>query len=126
MAKFIGTPIINTYKASFDGNSLITKDFSIKLSELENSRFREEFKSGEDYTLAIRPEHLKISEGGIPVEVISIEMIGRYMIVHFDLDNEKSRLLVDSNILINEGDRINLSIDYPSIYIFDKDDRRVY
>ncbi|NVF11499.1 ABC transporter ATP-binding protein [Anaerococcus sp. AGMB00486] len=126
VAKFIGTPIINTYKASFDGNSLITKDFSIKLSELENSRFREEFKSGEDYTLAIRPEHLKISEGGIPVEVISIEMIGRYMIVHFDLDNEKSRLLVDSNILINEGDRINLSIDYPSIYIFDKDDRRVY
>lgn len=126
VAKFIGTPIINTYKAKFDGASFITRDFTINLSDLENKRFKKDFIKGEDYTLAIRPEHFKLSEGGISIKVSSIEMIGRYMIVHFDLNDEKSRLLVDSQILLGEGDKLSLSIDYPSIYIFDKDERRVY
>lgn len=125
VAKFIGTPIINTYKANFDGKSFKTKDFVFSLDKLVNERFRKEVKAGE-YTIAIRPEHFKIRDGEISIDVESIEMIGRYMIIHFDLNGEKSRLLVDSSLKIKEEDKLNLSIVYQSIYIFDEDDRRVY
>ena len=48
------------------------------------------------------------------------------MILHFDLDNISSKMIVDSKLKIKAGDEIGISIDYPSIYIFEEDGSRVY
>ena len=48
------------------------------------------------------------------------------MVLHFDLDNEARKMIVDSKLDIKPGDEIGLAIDYPSIYIFEEDGKRVY
>lgn len=126
VAKFIGNPIINTYNVSFEDGVFIGKDFQIKLSSLEKDLFRKPLDKKE-YILGIRPEYFSVdSSGPISVTINSIEMIGRYSIIHFDLDEEKSRAVVDSKILYEVGDKLNISINLESMYIFEVDGGRVY
>lgn len=126
VAKFIGNPIINTYNVSFEDGVFIGKDFQIKLSSLEKDLFRKPLDKKE-YILGIRPEYFSVdSSGPISVTINSIEMIGRYSIIHFDLDEEKSRAVVDSKILYKVGDKLNISINLESMYIFEVDGGRVY
>ena len=126
VAKFIGNPIINTYNVSFEDGFFIGKDFQIKLSSLEKDLFRKPLDKKE-YILGIRPEYFSVdSSGPISVTINSIEMIGRYSIIHFNLDEEKSRAVVDSKILYEVGDKLNISINLESMYIFEVDGGRVY
>lgn len=126
VAKFIGNPIINTYNVSFEDGVFIGKDFQIKLSSLEKDLFRKPLDKKE-YILGIRPEYFSVdSSGPISVTINSIEMIGRYSIIHFNLDEEKSRAVVDSKILYEVGDKLNISINLESMYIFEVDGGRVY
>lgn len=126
VAKFIGNPIINTYNVSFEDGVFIGKDFQIKLSSLEKDLFRKPLDKKE-YILGIRPEYFSVdSSGPISVTINSIEMIGRYSIIHFDLDEEKSRAVVDSKILYKVGDKLNISINLESMYIFEVDGGRIY
>ena len=125
VAKFIGNPIINIYEVNKKGNSLISPNFNLKLDDFDKDRFKEKLVD-KKYLLGIRPEHFKLVEDGIRVDVENIEMIGRYMILHFTLNGVESRVIADSKLKINEGDSIQLAIDYSSIYIFEEDGKRVY
>ncbi|MDO5047982.1 MAG: ABC transporter ATP-binding protein [Anaerococcus sp.] len=126
VAKFIGNPIINIYELENANPMLRTKDFSIGLDELLSTRFKDDLKD-KSYLLGIRPEHFILDDNGrIKVEVSSIEMIGRYMILHFDLNNQASRMVVDSKLAIKPGDLINIDLNYEAIYLFDQDGKRVY
>ncbi len=126
VAKFIGNPIINTYQVEFDGKTFKGKDFSIEKSYLKDELFRLPVNSKE-YILGIRPEHFLVSKDG-PIEVIvdSVEMIGRYTILHFNLEGKPSRVVVDSKIPFVSGQKVNISIDLENMYIFNSDGSRVY
>lgn len=126
VAKFIGTPIINIYDVLYKNGEFIGKDISIKKLQLLETRIKKEFEDGKNYTLGIRPEHFKLSENGMKILVKSIEMIGRYMILHCDISSVASRIVVDSSLDIKALDYINLEIDFSSIYIFDGNEQRVY
>ena len=126
VAKFIGTPIINTYPMTFDGENFVSKDFSIKKDRLKVENFKKDLQK-DDYIVAIRPEYFEINpHSNFSTKIDSIEMIGRYMIIHCDINDKASRVLVNSSLNLKENDRINLSINYDSIHIFDKEGRRVY
>ena len=126
VAKFIGNPIINIFEFEKKANRLNSSDLNLDLDDFEKERFKKELKDG-DYLVGIRPEHFILDkESDIRVRVDSIEMIGRYMILHFDLDDVSSKMIVDSKLEIKAGDEIGISIDYPSIYIFEEDGSRVY
>ena len=62
----------------------------------------------------------------VRVKVSSVEMIGRYMVVHFDLNNQATKMIVDSKLNVKPNDEIGIAIDYSSIYIFEEDGKRVY
>lgn len=126
VAKFIGTPIINIYNVKFNNNTLLNKDISINTDNLESTRFKKDLKEGKSYTLGIRPEHFILSDSGIKTQIRTIEMIGRYMILHCDISDVPSRVVVDSKLQLKEGDFVNLGIDYKSMYIFDEEEARVY
>ncbi|MDU1829567.1 ABC transporter ATP-binding protein, partial [Anaerococcus sp.] len=85
VAKFIGNPIINIYEMRKIENSLVSDDFSISLDDFDKNRFKEMLDK-DKYLIGIRPEHFKLADSGIIVRVENIEMIGRYMILHFTLD----------------------------------------
>lgn len=125
VAKFIGNPIINVYDMEYKNRKLISKDFSLDISNFDDERFREELNK-ETYTIGIRPEHFKFDDNGISVKVNNIEMIGRYMILHFNLNGIPSRMIADSKLKIEKDDIIKIAIDYSSVYLFEEDGKRVY
>ncbi|WP_044565825.1 ABC transporter ATP-binding protein [Anaerococcus provencensis] len=125
VAKFIGNPIINTYDMKYQDGKLISKDFSLDILDFDHGRFKEELKK-ETYTIGIRPEHFKFDDNGISVKVENIEMIGRYMILHFNLNGIPSRMIADSKLKIEKDDIIKIAIDYSSVYLFEEDGKRVY
>lgn len=125
VAKFIGNPIINIYNMEHKNRKLISKDFSLDISDFDDERFREELNK-ETYTIGIRPEHFKFNDNGISVKVDNIEMIGRYMILHFNLNGIPSRMIADSKLKIEKDDIIKIAIDYSSVYLFEEDGKRVY
>ena len=125
VAKFIGNPIINIYDMEYQNAKLISKDFSLDISDFDHGRFKEELKK-DTYTIGIRPEHFKFDDNGINVKVENIEMIGRYMILHFNLNGIPSRMIADSKLKIEKDDIIKIAIDYSSVYLFEEDGKRVY
>ena len=125
VAKFIGNPIINIYDMKYQDGNLISKDFSLDLSDFDRGRFKEELKN-DNYIIGIRPEHFKFDDNGISVKVENIEMIGRYMILHFNLNGIPSRMIADSKLKIEKDDIIKIAIDYSSVYLFEEDGKRVY
>lgn len=125
VAKFIGNPIINIYDMKYQDGKLISKDFSLDIKDFDHERFKEELKK-ETYTIGIRPEHFKFDDNGINVKVENIEMIGRYMILHFNLNGIPSRMIADSKLKIEKDDIIKIAIDYSSVYLFEEDGKRVY
>lgn len=125
VAKFIGNPIINIYEMKKIENSLVSDDFSINLDDFDKDRIRERLDK-DRYLIGIRPEHFKLADSGIIARVENIEMIGRYMILHFTLDGIASRVIADSKLKINKNVKVSLTIDYSSIYLFEEDGKRVY
>ncbi|MDO4604828.1 MAG: ABC transporter ATP-binding protein, partial [Helcococcus sp.] len=130
VAKFMGNPIINIYEAYNNGKMLETDEFNIDLSKLDKSKFRDELIENKNYTLGIRPEYFNLADvkddDTIEIDVESVELIGKDAIVNFRLNNIFSKTTTDTTHRILEGDKLNLSIDYNNIYIFDKEGRRVY
>lgn len=130
VAKFMGNPIINIYEAHNNGSMLTTDDFNIDLSKLDESKYRSQLVDNENYTLGIRPEYFNLvsekEQDTIEIDVESVELIGKDAIVNFRLNNIFSKTTTDTTHRILEGDKLNLSIDYNNIYIFDKEGRRVY
>ena len=126
VAKFIGNPIINIYEVDNTNDALVRDEINIKKDKLVASRKKTELND-KTYQVGIRPEHFKLDPNGdIDIEVDSREMIGRYMILHFNLNGQASRMVVDSNLDIKPKDKVKISVDYKSIYIFTEDGERVY
>ncbi|WP_073997117.1 ABC transporter ATP-binding protein [Anaerococcus urinomassiliensis] len=125
VAKFIGNPIINVYDMQYQNKKLISKDFSLDINDFENERLKKELDK-KTYTIGIRPEHFTFDDNGISVKVDNIEMIGRYMILHFNLNGIPSRMIADSKLKIEKDDIIKIAIDYSSVYLFEEDGKRVY
>lgn len=125
VAKFIGNPIINVYEMEVRDGSLVSPDFAFNISSLLEDRFKEKLSLGK-YLVGIRPEHFKFADEGIKVKVNNIEMIGRYMILHFNLNGTPSRMIADSKLKIEPGEDVTIGIDFSSIYLFKEDGRRVY
>lgn len=126
VAKFIGSPIINSYQMQYRAGILEGQTFQLNTDHLQCERF----KSGlvdKPYTLAIRPEHFVIRDDGpIQSAVESLEMIGRSTIVNFEFNSQLSKAIIDSRLHFKPGDTISFAIDYGSVYLFDDLGKRVY
>lgn len=126
VAKFIGNPIINVYDLNNNGDSLSNDNLFIDKSKLIKDRLKTNFDK-KAYKVGIRPEHFKLDPNGdLGITVESKEMIGRYMIIHFTILGQASRMVVDSALDINPDDKLRVSIDHNMIYIFEEDGKRVY
>ena len=126
VAKFIGNPIINVYDLDNTKDAISRDNLFIDKALLLEDR-KKEALNDKAYKVGIRPEHFKVDpDGDLEIKVNSREMIGRYMILHFDILGQPSRMVVDSKLDINPGDMVRISIDHKSIYIFTQDGKRVY
>ena len=126
VAKFIGNPIINIYDLENGVDEIFKDDLKIDKSKLVKDRIKKDLTET-TYKAGIRPEHFKLNpQGDLEIEVLSREMIGRYMILHFNLLGQASRMVVDSALDINPADKIRVAVDHSSMYLFTEDGERVY
>ncbi|MGH9915559.1 MAG: TOBE domain-containing protein, partial [Pyrinomonadaceae bacterium] len=72
-----------------------------------------------DVIYGVRPEHIRIAEGGIPVDVAVVEPTGSEIMVVGKLGNQEIMCLFRERLSIKSGDRIHIGIDPAHSHLFD-------
>ena len=87
--------------------------------QIENSGLDFEKK----YLFGIRPDHVKVTEKGIPAHVEAVEQLGDETIIYATIENHKQHIVVKAplTININSQDDIHLEFLKERVYLFDKD-----
>lgn len=125
-AKFIGNPVINIFELKHTEGQLKGQQIQLSVHDFKKEQFKSE-SLGDKLLLGVRPEHFVQDEGGpIEVRIESVEMIGRYCTLHFELEGQRAQAVIDSRIPVEEGQTLRFSLDMGSIFLFDPDGRRVY
>ncbi|MDF7669084.1 ABC transporter ATP-binding protein [Lactobacillus sp. ESL0703] len=126
VANFVGNPVIDNFKVTKTADELRASDFTIKLADLDQSRFKREMPDGE-YTLSVRPENIVPQEDGIiTTQVDDVELIGRERILKFTHDDVQARSLVNLESPLRRGDQIKLGLRLDRIFLFTPEGERVY
>lgn len=110
VAKFIGTPSINTFDVEIKNKKVIG------LENLINGDL--DVKDGQ-YTLGIRPENFTISKKGMELKVGGSKLLGRDIQVTVEILGEKKEVII-RNVLDLDMNKIKLEVDSSFVYIFDK------
>lgn len=116
VAKFLGTPPINIFSGKVSGNDIYVGD--------EIIGHVEEKMDEKEVTVGIRPEGFEIDpEGDLTIKVENVEYIGRDIsIIGANPNSEKStfRIIVDSDVKVEEGTVVKAKIKQHKLFIFDK------
>jgi ABC-type sugar transport system ATPase subunit len=115
-AGFLGFPAMNLLKGRFSGDGFITKK-GTKIAANIQAEVAEDLSEG--VTLGIRPDDIVIGdEGGIHGKIISLENLGRSVLLFVELDSgEKIRIQGEGNFRI--GDTISICFSAEKIYLYD-------
>jgi len=115
VAQFLGNPPINTFDVEIKNKEIILNDYSLKNVNLEN----------QTALLAVRPEAFKVVNDGIEVKVYKVEHIGRDKLIGFELNDQKVNALVDADLDLKVGDKVDIDIRSKGYYLFDKEGTRL-
>ncbi len=110
VAKFLGTPPINILEAEVKDGALYCGDMMLTDAK--------EMKPGK-LLAGIRPEAFALSDNGLAVTVDHAEMLGRDLIVTFELGGQRIKALVDTETVIRPGSILYLHIKPGRILLFD-------
>ncbi|WP_454668079.1 TOBE domain-containing protein [Achromobacter aegrifaciens] len=120
VAGFVGSPAINLVTAQPAGEG-----FAINGQVLPGSvRYRAASGYGplpNSLTLGIRPEYLRIGEEGLPAAIELVERLGTEQVVTLQACGVSLRVKLDSEVRYRAGDRVNLSLDWSRVHLFDAD-----
>lgn len=126
VANFIGNPVIDNFKVRVENGYVQGLGFKFPVSELNQERLPNGLADGE-YTLAIRPENLSITENGLLDGVVDdVELIGRERVVKFTHDDLQERALIDLEQTVNAGDKISFNMNLNRAFLFKDNGERVY
>ncbi|HKL47783.1 MAG TPA: ABC transporter ATP-binding protein [Candidatus Izemoplasmatales bacterium] len=119
VAKFLGNPPINTLEATVEkGYLMFGKSKYMKFDVKDGS-----------YIIGMRPEHFKVADKDtkekVKVDIKEIFHIGRDTMIHFELNGQNIRALVDSDSVGDNDKTVNLTSKRKRVYIFDKDTGKV-
>jgi len=118
VAGFIGSPAMNFLKgksASRDGKQVMVTDEGIELPiQGVNAEV------GRAVTYGIRPEHITIGEGGIPVDVSVFEPTGSETLVFGRIGGVPIDALIRERIEDEPGKTMPFRIDTRRVHIFDQ------
>ena len=119
VGKFLGNPPINTLEASIEKGYLM----------FGKTKFMKFNIADGDYVVGMRPEHFKVAEketkDKVKVDIKEIFHIGRDTMIHFELNGQNIRALVDSDSVGDNDKTVELTLKRKRVYIFDKDTGKV-
>jgi multiple sugar transport system ATP-binding protein len=119
VAQFIGSPSMNVFDATVEGESVVTDEFEMALEEVADR------SDGQQVRFGIRPEDIEAStdssQGITVAKVTVVERLGDENLLHMDFMGQDVVARVSEEVLPSEGETIG--IDFPSerVYLFDED-----
>jgi lactose/L-arabinose transport system ATP-binding protein len=125
VAGFIGSPRMNLLNATWVGNGML----KVGGSEMQSPVASNGLSTGQKLTLGIRPEHLKLADGGsdaINATVDFAEYLGGTQYLYCQLDDGQP-LTVEyrDNTEIAAGSRLSFASDPGNQRIFDAEGKRL-
>jgi sn-glycerol 3-phosphate transport system ATP-binding protein len=81
--------------------------------------------SPEVAAIGVRAEHVEISEGGLPAEVIAVEYLGAETLIEANVAGERFIVRKSGKVSVGRGERIGLHLPAASAYWFDLGSGRV-
>src|SRR5512140_660431 len=123
VAGFIGSPAMNMLpgKARLNGSGMevvFANDVSIPL------RNRGSLQEGQPVLYGIRPEHLAVGSGGLPVEVIVVEPTGADTQLYCRFMEQEVTATIRDRTNVKPGARITLVPDAARTHLFDAENGR--
>jgi multiple sugar transport system ATP-binding protein len=119
VAGFIGSPAMNFFEATVDGNVARTES---GLSFAFNAA--EPVSNGHKVVVGVRPEHFQAGSGPLAGEVTFVEPTGGQTFVTIDLGGQPTMVLVSSEEDIETGTRLSVSAPLERTYVFDAESGR--
>lgn len=123
VAGFLGSPQISFFNARLvrEGKNLYAAVGETMLAVPEEIEERLEGQEGRPVILGLRPEHLSLSDKGLPAVVDSLEPYGYANILHLTAEGaeEGVRLLIGARETFPQGEGVSLAADMHYALFFD-------
>ncbi len=116
VAGFIGAPAMNFLNAAVEGGAAcLTSGHKVMLPPGAPAQG--------PVTLGIRPEHINLAPGGLPLHVDLVEPLGSETLVHGHLD-DGTKLLVKQAGALPVGEALSVAFPAAALHLFDAADGR--
>jgi sn-glycerol 3-phosphate transport system ATP-binding protein len=119
VAGFIGAPAMNFLSAVASGDGR-----SARLASGHELALPQDVGRSAAVTLGIRPEHIDLAPGGLPMHVDLVEPLGSETLVHGHLA-DGTRLLVKQAGALPIGDALSVAFPAAALHLFGGDGRRI-
>ena len=116
VAGFIGSPSMNFIEGSVTNGTFTTKD-GLMLPTVN--------APANATTYGIRPEHMKLSDEGIDIEVVVLEPTGSETQVIGRLGSQPITGIFRERVNVAPGSMVRVTPDLDLVHLFDKDGKRV-
>ncbi len=113
VAGFIGSPAMNFLQGRFDGREFVTTS-GLRLPA--GSKWK--VLPDRNAVYGVRPEHLRISDNGVPVDVVVVEPTGSETEVLVRNGTDEFSCLFRERLSIRPGDKIKVEPDVNSVHLF--------
>ncbi len=118
VASFIGSPSMNlidgTVREISGGQAtLVLGDLTV------TTPTRPGLTEGQKITLGVRPEHLSLSNAGLPVKVRVVEPTGSEIHVVFQFQAQEITAIFRDRHPLSPGDTVHLALDMGQLHLFD-------
>jgi multiple sugar transport system ATP-binding protein len=119
VAQFIGSPSMNILEGEVRGGAFETAD-GIRLP-LPAS----DISSGRRLSYGIRPEHIRLSDQGVPGVIHLVEPTGATTEVAVQVGSQQIAAIAHERLTVQPGQHVMLSIDVSKVCLFDADGQRI-
>ncbi len=110
VAKFVGAPTINTFDVEIKNKRIVG------MEDLVNAPL--EIADG-NYTIGIRPSHLKVSKTGVNFKNIDHEILGRDILFHCKFNELNVKVILQNEIDLNVPEDVKLEVSSSNVLLFD-------
>ena len=126
VAGFIGSPSMNFFKGTIQGNKFLFEGNDKVFVELKNDALKN--YNGMEVILGIRPENTyikgstsnkNISNNSIKIKCNLIEILGNEQLVYGDIGNQSFYSKISSDIDVKENETYDFVFDLDKMYFFD-------
>ena len=129
VAKFLGSPAINVFDGEIKGGKLLINGKEVEADAAYKKANEQTGEKDRKVKIAVRPESFEYAKkgGSIPVNVTSIEHIGRDITVNGDIDKQANhvKIIIPSELSKEVVGKDQLEFNAKRLYVFEETGERI-